>query len=134
LAWIGETAGLAGQYAPGYYSSRRMVVGFEEGFSLVSLDSLLNHGNQPMDWYSNNPWKLYRIDPSTNPHIGDALRKMAAWRGLGGSTIVCHHIYLGMVIVLVKYYQQPASYAVKFDHSIPDGAARWPVLGALVGN
>jgi hypothetical protein len=94
---------MAGQCGHGIYPSRGVVVSLAEGIPVVPLDGVFNHGNQPMDWNTNNPSEFYRTDPSHHTYIGYAQRKMASWRRLGSCTFVGNTIYLGVGVILDGY-------------------------------
>ena len=111
-----------------------MVAGFEERFSVVSLDSIFDHSNESMDWNSYNTRTFHRIDPTTHSYFCIVHRTLASGRTMGSSFYGSNIIYLGMGIVLFRFDQFPTKDAIKPDHSTSFDITYWSFLGALVGD
>ncbi len=106
----------------------------EEGFSPVLMDGMPDHGDQPMDRNTHNPWEFYRIGHPIDAHFCNAQRALAA-----GRTVVSGNPVVRIFGVAVGHFihgskKPSAGDAAKFNFSAPGNTANWPVLGALVGN
>jgi hypothetical protein len=111
-----------------------VVAGVEKGLSVVSLDGMFDHGNQPMGWNSYNTWKFQRIDTTAHPHFCYANRTLASRRAMGSCADNGIPMGMGMGIVIYGFDQLTAENAIKLDHSAAFGLACRSLLGALVGS
>src|SRR4030065_1569358 len=100
MARVGYTTRLVGNRILGNITAYRMVVGFKEGFSLVFMDSLFDHGRQSVDWNTDNSGEPHWTVTSSHPGGSHAYCTLAFGGAMDGYTNVVNSVCMGMGIII----------------------------------